>query len=960
MNTIMKGFILLNLFLIYSRYCRTVHLVIFIPEEQSYLNLAAELAIDRHNLLQDNMSDNYVTVNFHKINHRDPRSWSNSIKNVCLNIQNDTTEHPDLLIDLTPPSQASCGIQKLAQQIDSGIITLNYYDCPPLYINQTLLNKSNLITELNIPSVNFPPEAVASALSVFGNTIAGSLRTETIIRGSDESGSQITISDYRDYPSVRRFYLTLPSQLNESQLAQSLEEIKNVVMNKLWLLLVDSQTVWNILTTVAKFQQTDVQNWIIYEEHVNCNFLCMGSDVTGKRNCLTYSNLNKLYCLKIGTSGADKNELEMIQNYYGIIWNNESFKQFVALSAYETVKSGLLALNSLLVDNQWPESIKSTNSSRKICDSSVPTIDSTMRFYRYLEAITRLPKRNGTTGIIDFNKTVTNQYAIFHLQQCFGKSNSSEAMCYDVNSTFIYPQNKVTYNQSMLESDRRQKIHVSVIHDPPYAVRLGRNKWTGYCVEVFEEIARRLNIDYEFVEQTDGDYGTRLENGRWSGMIGQVSRKNTDIGLGPLIQDAEKSLIVDFTVPYYESVGITMVSKINEDLKLGALFFLDVFTWDVWVTAVVAVFIIGFLLAFIDKYSPYSYQNQPKKGDSESMGTVFTVKESLWYVLGSCTQQGEYMDPRSASTRILVAGLWLLVLIIIAMFSANLAAKLTVTGLQKEINTFKKLIEQKEVKYTVRSNSSELKFFEKLKSAEESIFEIWKQKVVYNNEFTANYTVWQYPVTEKYGIIYSRMREWGFSNSHEETIKLINDGWVIFMETPRAAYYIANECKLKRFDNRIGSWYYSMILIPRSPLTSAFNEIIYSLEADYTLDTLRAKWWASNTSRCGTLSVDEGYDFEEVGGMFSLLGCGLLIGVVLLISEIVTFHILLKKQQTQVANEPQRLPPQPVTNSAPETIQEEEESTNNLSTRNPVASNLITITTTDYSDPNQEAISLNE
>ncbi|VDO87848.1 unnamed protein product [Schistosoma margrebowiei] len=313
--------------------------------------------------------------------------------------------------------------------------------------------------------------------------------------------------------------------------------------------------------------------------------------------------------------------------------------------------------------------------------------------------------------MIDFNKTVTNQHAIFHLQQCFGKSNSSEAMCYDVNSTFIYPQNKVTYNQSMLESDRRQKIHVSVIHDPPYAVRLGRNKWTGYCVEVFEEIARRLNIDYEFVEQTDGDYGTRLENGRWSGMIGQVSRKNTDIGLGPLVQDAEKSLIVDFTVPYYESVGITMVSKINEDLKLGALFFLDVFTWDVWLTAVVAVFIIGFLLAFIDKYSPYSYQNQPKKGDSESMGTVFTVKESLWYVLGSCTQQGEYMDPRSASTRILVAGLWLLVLIIIAMFSANLAAKLTVSGLQGEINTFKKLIEQKEVKVTISeiSNTTPIK-----------------------------------------------------------------------------------------------------------------------------------------------------------------------------------------------------------------------------------------------------------
>ncbi|VDQ06508.1 unnamed protein product [Trichobilharzia regenti] len=143
------------------------------------------------------------------------------------------------------------------------------------------------------------------------------------------------------------------------------------------------------------------------------------------------------------------------------------------------------------------------------------------------------------------------------------------------------------------------------------------------------------------------------------------------------------------------------------DFRLSQLIDLDILTpvillifltGDVWVTTVVVVFLIGFMLAFIDKYSPYSYQNQLKEGDGESMGTVFTVKEALWYVLGSCTQQGEYMDPRSASTRVLVAGLWLLVLIIIAMFSANLAAKLTVTGLRGEITTFKQLIEQDTVK----------------------------------------------------------------------------------------------------------------------------------------------------------------------------------------------------------------------------------------------------------------------
>ncbi|CAH8650121.1 unnamed protein product [Heterobilharzia americana] len=491
--------------------------------------------------------------------------------------------------------------------------------------------------------------------------------------------------------------------------------------------------------------------------------------------------------------------------------------------------------------------------------------------------------------------------------------------------------------------------------DPPYAIRLEGNQWTGYCVDVFKEIAKRLDFDYKFVEQADGDYGVKLENGQWSGIIGQISRKNADVGLGPLVQDAERSLVADFTVPYYESVGITMVNKVNEDLKLGALFFLDVFTWDVWVTSVVVVFLIGFLLAFIDKYSPYSYQNQMKKGDGESMGTVFTVKEALWYVLGSCTQQGEYMDPRAASTRILVAGLWLLVLIIIAMFSANMAAKLTVSGLQGEISTFKQLIEQDTVKYTTIKNSSEMRFFERLKSAEEAIFEIWKQQVVYNNEFTSNYTVWQYPVTEKYGMIYTRMSQWGFPNNHEEALKRIEEGWVVFLEAPKADYYVANECKLKRFGKRIGSWYYSMILLPRSPLTASFNDVIYALEADYTLDGLRAKWWASNTSRCEPPSIDVGYGFEEVGGMFTLLGCGLLIGGVLLVGEIVVFHILLKKQQTKVEPELPGAPPEPSMNSKPITTQEEEEKKNSdeVSSVTPIASSPITIITTDYDEPGQ-------
>nr|CAH8819268.1 unnamed protein product [Trichobilharzia regenti] len=664
-----------------------------------------------------------------------------------------------------------------------------------------------------------------------------------------------------------------------------IEDIQEVVMTQTWIVLVDSVTARTLINCSNSLNHNDSQYWIVYEQNLDCSFICDINPVTGVENCLTMNSRNKLFCLNVDLGDSNQNETELIKTYFGKTWNNASVKQ--------------------------------------------------------------LPKRNSTIGLIDFNGTVTNQRVKFQMTECFGKSNTSKAGCHRSSISFLYPEMIVQSLQNLSRSASRQ-----LLHDPPYAVRLGENQWTGYCVEVFKEIARRLDFDYTFVEQTDGDYGVRLPNGHWSGIIGQVARKNTDVGLGPLVQDAERSLIVDFTVPYYDSVGITMVNKVNEDLKLGALFFLEVFAWDVWVTTVVVVFLIGFMLAFIDKYSPYSYQNQLKEGDGESMGTVFTVKEALWYVLGSCTQQGEYMDPRSASTRVLVAGLWLLVLIIIAMFSANLAAKLTVTGLRGEITTFKQLIEQDTVKYTIINNSTEMRFFEKLKNAEEVIFEIWKQQVVYNNEFTSNYTLWQYPVTEKYGLLYSRMKEWGFTNRREETLQLIKDGWVIFMETPKADYYIAKECKIKRFGKRIGSWYYSMILLPRSPLTSLFNEVIYAMEADYTIDALKAKWWASETSKCEPIAADEGYGFEEVGGMFTLLICGLVIGVILLAGEIIVFQILLKKQKAKVEPEPPNSPPHsPTADNEPVSVQEgKEESVDNTPPAIPIAPASVTVTTTDYDE----------
>lgn len=55
----------------------------------------------------------------------------------------------------------------------------------------------------------------------------------------------------------------------------------------------------------------------------------------------------------------------------------------------------------------------------------------------------------------------------------------------------------------------------------------------------------------------------------------------------------------------------------------------------------------------------------------------FTLKESFWFALTSFTPQGGGEAPKALSGRTLVAAYWLFVVLMLATFTANLAAFLT-------------------------------------------------------------------------------------------------------------------------------------------------------------------------------------------------------------------------------------------------------------------------------------------
>ncbi|KAF2350996.1 Ionotropic glutamate receptor, partial [Trinorchestia longiramus] len=88
----------------------------------------------------------------------------------------------------------------------------------------------------------------------------------------------------------------------------------------------------------------------------------------------------------------------------------------------------------------------------------------------------------------------------------------------------------------------------------------------------------------------------------------------------------------------------------------------------------------GVMLWLLDRYSPYSAQNNADKYPENCR--KFTLKESFWFALTSFTPQGGGEAPKALSGRTLVAAYWLFVVLMLATFTANLAAFLTVERMQ--------------------------------------------------------------------------------------------------------------------------------------------------------------------------------------------------------------------------------------------------------------------------------------
>uniref|UniRef100_A0A182YN05 Ionotropic receptor 25a n=1 Tax=Anopheles stephensi TaxID=30069 RepID=A0A182YN05_ANOST len=417
----------------------------------------------------------------------------------------------------------------------------------------------------------------------------------------------------------------------------------------------------------------------------------------------------------------------------------------------------------------------------------------------------------------------------------------------------------------------------------------------GYCIDLLNKIAEIVEFDYEIREVEDGKFGNMNENGEWNGIVRKLIDKQADIGLGSMSVMAERETVIDFTVPYYDLVGISIMMQLPS--TPSSLFkFLTVLETNVWLCILAAYFFTSFLMWVFDRYSPYSYQNNREKYKNDDEKREFNIKECLWFCMTSLTPQGGGEAPKNLSGRLVAATWWLFGFIIIASYTANLAAFLTVSRLDTPVESLDDLSKQYKILYAPLNGSSAMTYFQRMADIEAKFYEIWKEMSL-NDSLTAversKLAVWDYPVSDKYTKMWQAMLEAGLPNSLEEAVQRIRNstsasGFAFLGDATDIRYQVLTNCDLQMVGEEFSRKPYAIAVQQGSPLKDQFNNAILMLLNRRELEKLKEQWWKNDDVQNKCEKPDDqsdGISIQNIGGVFIVIFVGIGMACITLLFE---------------------------------------------------------------------------
>uniref|UniRef100_A0A5K4F5F2 Glutamate receptor n=1 Tax=Schistosoma mansoni TaxID=6183 RepID=A0A5K4F5F2_SCHMA len=245
---------------------------------------------------------------------------------------------------------------------------------------------------------------------------------------------------------------------------------------------------------------------------------------------------------------------------------------------------------------------------------------------------------------------------------------------------------------TVFQSFNHKTLRISTILDPPFVVTgqvIGNGEIinaTGFAIDVLNELAIHFNFSYRLFVPQNGTYGSLDEKGEWDGMMGELVNGRVDMIAAGLTINPRRSNYVEFIGPIVEdTVGILVKPSTANDLFFQMF---HLFQINVWIAITSSVVVLGTTVWLFNKYSPLSGWNlQLPEANSNEVSLPY----NLWISLRCMLLQGQEGRLFCFSSRTLSLMYWFMILVVHAIWQADLTAFLTKNNLKLPISSLKDL-----------------------------------------------------------------------------------------------------------------------------------------------------------------------------------------------------------------------------------------------------------------------------
>ncbi|KAK7871616.1 hypothetical protein R5R35_001803 [Gryllus longicercus] len=396
----------------------------------------------------------------------------------------------------------------------------------------------------------------------------------------------------------------------------------------------------------------------------------------------------------------------------------------------------------------------------------------------------------------------------------------------------------------------------------------------GFCMDLLKELARTINVTYNLTLSPDGQFGSYIIKNssaggkkEWTGLIRELVDDRADMIVAPLTINPERAEFIEFSKPF-KYQGITILEK-KPSRSSTLVSFLQPFSNTLWILVMVSVHVVALVLYLLDRFSPFGRFKLANTDGTEE--DALNLSSAIWFAWGVLLNSGiGEGTPRSFSARVL-GMVWAgFAMIIVASYTANLAAFL--------------VLERPKTKLTGINDARLRNTMENLTCATvkgSAVDMYFRRQVELSNMY--------------------RTMEANNYDTAEDAIRDVKQGKLMafIWDSSRLEFEAAQDCELVTAGELFGRSGYGIGLKKGSPWADIVTLAILDFHESGFMESLDNKWiLQGNVQQCEQFEkTPNTLGLKNMAGVFILVAAGIVGGIGLIIIEMAYKKHQIRKQK---------------------------------------------------------------